>query len=591
MSVSKTLTIEQAEAHARIAIKQGNMVAALELYTAILQHQSDHQLAKEWVDKLQADRMVVASAQIDPSPDVLKQLSDMFYADEKAEVELHCRKLLQDYPRSITVLNILGVVLQQLNKPVEAVEIFDQLILVKPDLAEAYSNRGNALNNLGRNEEAVESYKKAIELSPDYVDAHFNLGNILLELGKSGEALSCYDRVLELKETHLDARLNKGVVLGEMGELEMAEQEIERVIYVNDGNAMAYYSLGGVLVKQQKLEKAIDAYSHAFSLKPEWAEAYHYCALLYQRLGKLDQAIICFQKSIDTGDLISSPQLLELLNYYPDGLANKGLYSRAQQAMQNISKKCAGGNDITSECIKSIFIQGVSIVSEYKPYMFSKGSQLFRGVLGGLKCDRDKKIFDTFNVIPRECFNCYKVTIKPRNVVELFKLHFLFDRESLTFNNGRKTMVETRPNVKGFYKGFIYCTGLDEGRDVLDKVKVLMDEHIAKNIPIELKRGCTEYYENYPQYADVQEQGEPLMKYDETWAVYEDDMDEQISKVVNNKIEGYERHHPGLSLFDIVVMRYWLSYAATVGDDSYLKVTDGVEMPTVDDLKRKKFSL
>ena len=45
---------------------------------------------------------------------------------------------------------------------------------IKPDLHEAWYNRGVALGNLGRYEEAIASYDRAVEIKPDYASAWYN---------------------------------------------------------------------------------------------------------------------------------------------------------------------------------------------------------------------------------------------------------------------------------------------------------------------------------------------------------------------------------------------------------------------------------
>ena len=57
---------------------------------------------------------------------------------------------------------------------------YERAIELKPDYAEAWSNRGVTLNDLRRHEDALASYERAIELKPDYVEAIYNKG--LLQL-------------------------------------------------------------------------------------------------------------------------------------------------------------------------------------------------------------------------------------------------------------------------------------------------------------------------------------------------------------------------------------------------------------------------
>ena len=88
----------------------------------------------------------------------------------------------------------------------EAVQAFDKAIQLKPDSAEAYSNRGNALKELGQVEhavasydDAVASYDKAIQLKPDFAEAYYNRGNGLKDLGRLDEAVASYDMAIQIK--------------------------------------------------------------------------------------------------------------------------------------------------------------------------------------------------------------------------------------------------------------------------------------------------------------------------------------------------------------------------------------------------------
>ena len=52
------------------------------------------------------------------------------------------------------------------------VKVFDQVIQLKPNYAEIYSNRGVVLKELGQLEATVDSYDRAIELKPDFAEAY-----------------------------------------------------------------------------------------------------------------------------------------------------------------------------------------------------------------------------------------------------------------------------------------------------------------------------------------------------------------------------------------------------------------------------------
>ena len=64
------------------------------------------------------------------------------------------------------------------DKSYEAIKTYTKAISLKPDYAEAYNNKGNALKEKGEYKLAAESYEKSIDLNPNYIDAIANLGII-----------------------------------------------------------------------------------------------------------------------------------------------------------------------------------------------------------------------------------------------------------------------------------------------------------------------------------------------------------------------------------------------------------------------------
>ena len=70
----------------------------------------------------------------------------------------------------------IGYLFQEKGKPGEAIPAYDESIRLKPDLAEAYNNRGNAKNNLGQHQAAIADYDESLRLKPDYATAYYNRG-------------------------------------------------------------------------------------------------------------------------------------------------------------------------------------------------------------------------------------------------------------------------------------------------------------------------------------------------------------------------------------------------------------------------------
>ena len=160
MSRSQQLTLKQALSKAQKAAKQGKTAAAVEIYKAILKHQPNHPIAKNGLSKLHKDLPQNKSVEAETSNPPQEQINAavaLYQSVEMAKTEQACRELLQQYPKSLIVMNVLGAALSRLGKLEDSVQVFEKAIQLRPDYAEAYYKRGNAIKHLGRPDEAMQN--------------------------------------------------------------------------------------------------------------------------------------------------------------------------------------------------------------------------------------------------------------------------------------------------------------------------------------------------------------------------------------------------------------------------------------------------
>src|SRR4029077_5423297 len=69
-----------------------------------------------------------------------------------------------------------------------AVASYEQALRLRPDMAEAHNDMGNALQYLGEWPRAVQCHQEAIRLMPSLAQAYDSLGNALKAQGKRAEA-------------------------------------------------------------------------------------------------------------------------------------------------------------------------------------------------------------------------------------------------------------------------------------------------------------------------------------------------------------------------------------------------------------------
>ena len=234
----------------------------------------------------------------EPSQKELTNLISLYRQGQYQEILNQASQLLEQFPNSINLYNIIGVTNKGLGKLEDAIRAYKQAITIKPDYAEAYYNMGNAFQERGKLREAIEAFNKALLLKPDYPKAYYNMGNALKNQGKLEEAIGAYKKALATKPDYAEVYNNMGNALKAQGKLKEAVDASKKAIDLNSGYAEAYYNMGIALQEQGKLDEAIEAYNKALSIKPDYAEAYNNMGVTLTEQGKPEEAIEAYTKAL-----------------------------------------------------------------------------------------------------------------------------------------------------------------------------------------------------------------------------------------------------------------------------------------------------
>jgi tetratricopeptide (TPR) repeat protein len=105
-----------------------------------------------------------------------------------------------------------GVRLLVENEPQQAIEKFDEAILIKPAFAEAWNRRGDAWVLQDDFDRALADYGHALELNPYHFGALESCGRIWLERSEYRKAADYFRRALDLNPNLLET----AVVLSEL---------------------------------------------------------------------------------------------------------------------------------------------------------------------------------------------------------------------------------------------------------------------------------------------------------------------------------------------------------------------------------------
>ncbi len=384
---------------------------------------------------------------------------------------------------------------------------------------------------------AKNAYEKIIKLNPDIISAHYNLGLVLTKLGENEKAIRCYEQVIRKNPQVADAHNNLGLI---------------------------YYKLGDT-------KKALNYYENAIKINPNYSNAFNNIGLVYANKGQYEQAIENYNKALifNNKHKDANKNLISAVTFYKSN--NKNPIVTTNNSLKKIFNEITIENFCKKETLKKLFKKSKETLSSIENkfnFLENQETQTYRRNSVNLNCERHHAVFNEFNIIPKNCFNCYKIQIEPISVVDLIKLFFIFDNFKFPKNNWRKCMVELREGVPGTYKGFIYCSSTEEANQILNELEPIINKFLKFNL--KLKRGCTEFYSSYPEFNEIDKDKLNFMNYNSEWEKIEKKYDSKKNTNKKKLIDSIS----GITILDYLIISNWLNFAKNINDLSYKDISE-----------------
>ena len=103
---------------------------------------------------------------IEPSENKIKELISLFDKKKFDELLKLSNELLDNFPKSILLQNIQGVVHTELKNYELAKNLFIKVVNLSPNYTDGHYNLANVYNKLDGKEKAIKSYEKAMKIYP-----------------------------------------------------------------------------------------------------------------------------------------------------------------------------------------------------------------------------------------------------------------------------------------------------------------------------------------------------------------------------------------------------------------------------------------
>jgi len=383
-------------------------------------------------------------------------------------------------------------------------------------------------------------------------------------------AKDLYSQILRLNPIFHEVYNNLGLIFLKEGNNKEAKKSFKKAIQINPNLVNIQYNLGLVLQKMGDDKEAKKCYKKLIEIDPDIAEAYNNLGVVNSNLGEFKEAIYNYDLAITKNKNFTNAKVNLISSLTCSDSDNHNQIVFANNCIKKIHNKFALEDLLKDKNLEILFGKCNEIfknINENIKDIEFKETQTYRRNNVDLNCNRHHRIFNQERIIPKFCFSCFKIQVEPKNIIDLIKLFFIFDNFKFPNNNWRKCMIEMRPDVKGTYKGFIYCSSFDEAKIILDDINPILKKYIKYKISI--KRGCSEFYKLFPDFKQIDNTEDNYMYHEEKW----NDVEKKADNDENLNNKKFMNTLSGMSLLDFLIMNHWFNYAKLINDSAYKKVS------------------
>ncbi len=153
----------------------------------------------------------------------------------------------------------------------------------------------------GRLDAASRSLTQAAKLDPTSIEVLCNLAAVEIHRGQVGNAVGTLERALALAPNHIGALNNLGRLRHQLGDYAGAAQCFERSLRVEPRRAESWFDLANTSAALHHWSAAESHARQGLDLNPQSADGWYVLGYLYERQGRLNDAVQPYRKSMELG--------------------------------------------------------------------------------------------------------------------------------------------------------------------------------------------------------------------------------------------------------------------------------------------------
>jgi tetratricopeptide (TPR) repeat protein len=171
----------------------------------------------------------------------------LFPANAQAQLKANAWEMGHHQPNSQAVEDVFkqGVYQTLVGKYRAAIADFSRVILLQPDNATAYANRGLAKAANGDRQGALQDFNQALHLDPGLAIAYYNRGFTLAQMEDYRGAIADFDRTIRIDPEAVSAYHCRCLVRYKLGDMVGVAEDLRTAaqMYLQQDKLDAYTSL------------------------------------------------------------------------------------------------------------------------------------------------------------------------------------------------------------------------------------------------------------------------------------------------------------------------------------------------------------
>lgn len=237
---------------------------------------------------------------IDKFQALLDQALEYHHQGQLSQAEGCYHSLLRLSPGHADVLHLLGVLTQQQGNPEASLPLIKAAIQKNPTNSIFHLNLGHGFFELGRFDDAIQCYQQALILTPDLVESHNGLGNALLGKKCYEQAIAAFNQALAVRPDYKDAHLNLAIAYWKNRDIQQARTLLGLLLQEIPNYSNGWNTLGLVCQEEGRMDEAIESFEKALYYDSSFFQSRVNLGIAYKHIGSYEQAIACYLKALES---------------------------------------------------------------------------------------------------------------------------------------------------------------------------------------------------------------------------------------------------------------------------------------------------